>query len=362
MGFRSVGFQHFRNLKDGEVPLEAPEVFLVGENGQGKTNFLESIYLLCFGASFRTPVDARLIRHGQDQATVRGRFGSEEGPEREVAVQLERLGQKQIRADGKAVQDRAQLIENIPCILFSHQDLETITGAPEMRRRFFNQVQSLFDPLFISLLRSYRRALRARNLFLREGNRALVSAGSQSLIELGLRIQERRTAIVEEFNHTLSPLFQRVSGLEEEVRIRYRPSWGEGASAEKVMEQLEGQLEQDLALAATTSGPHRDRFLLLQGQREFTHLASTGQVRLGSLLLRVAQARFYLAKTGRRPVLLLDDVLLELDAGRRARFLAEIPAYEQVFFTFLPEEQFLGLRRAQTLIYRVEDGGFARER
>ena len=362
MGFRSVGFQHFRNLKDGEVPLEAPEVFLVGENGQGKTNFLESIYLLCFGASFRTSVDARLIRHGQDQATVRGRFGSAEGPEREVAVQLEHLGQKQIRADGKAVQDRAQLIENIPCILFSHQDLETITGAPEMRRRFFNQVQSLFDPLFISLLRSYRRALRARNLFLREGNRALVSAGSRSLIELGLRIQERRTAIVEEFNRTLSPLFQRVSGLQEEVRIRYRPSWGEGSTPVQVMEQLEGRLERDLALQSTTSGPHRDRFLLLQGQREFTHLASTGQVRLGSLLLRAAQARFYLVKTGRRPVLLLDDVLLELDATRRERFLTEIPAYEQVFFTFLPEEQFLGLRSAQTLIYRVEDGGFARER
>jgi DNA replication and repair protein RecF len=361
MGFRSVGFLHFRNLKDGEVALEAPEVFLVGENGQGKTNFLESIYLLCFGASFRTPVDARLIRHGQDQATVRGRFADAEGPEREVAVQLERLGQKQIRADGKPVQDRAQLIENIPCILFSHQDLETITGAPEMRRRFFNQVQSLFDPLFISLLRSYRRALRARNLFLQEGNRALVSAGSRSLIELGLRIQERRTAIVDEFNRTLGPLFQRVSGVQDEVRIQYRPSWSEGATPVQVMEQLEGQLERDLALQSTTSGPHRDRFLLLQGPREFTHLASTGQVRLGSLLLRVAQARFYLAKTGRRPVLLLDDVLLELDAIRRERFLAEIPPYEQILFTFLPEEQFLGLRRAQTLIYRVEDGGLAPE-
>jgi DNA replication and repair protein RecF len=361
MGFRSVTLLHFRNLKDGEVALEAPEVFLVGENGQGKTNFLESIYLLCFGASFRTHVDERLIRHGQEQAAVRGRFAGADGPEREVAVKLERQGLKQIRADGKPVQDRAQLIEKIPCILFSHQDLETITGAPEMRRRFFNQVQSLFDPLFISLLRSYRRALRARNLFLQEDNRALVSAGSRSLIELGLRIQERRAAIVDEFNRTLSPLFQRVSGVQEEVRIKYRPSWSEGATPAQVMEQLEGQLERDLALQSTTSGPHRDHFLLLQGPREFTHLASTGQVRLGSLLLRVAQARFYLAKTGRRPVLLLDDVLLELDAIRRERFLAEIPVYEQIFFTFLPEEQFLGLRRAQTLIYRVEDGGLALE-
>jgi DNA replication and repair protein RecF len=362
MGFYSVACLHFRNLKDGEVALGAPEIFLVGENGQGKTNFLESLYLLCYGASFRTPVDARLIRHGQEQATVRGRFGDEDGLQREVAVRLERLGHKEIRSDGKPIRDRALLIENIPCILFSHQDLETVTGAPEMRRRFFNQVQSLFDPLFIGLLRSYRRALRTRNLFLREGNRALLSAGGRSRVELGLRIQERRTAIVEEFNLTLVPLFRRVSGLEEEVRIQYRPSWRQGAGPAEVLEHLEGCLERDLVLASTSSGPHRDRFVLLQGEREFAHLASTGQVRLGSLLLRVAQARFFLSKTGRRPVLLLDDVLLELDSMRRERFLAEIPAYEQAFFTFLPDEQFLGLRRTETLIYRVEKGGLARER
>jgi DNA replication and repair protein RecF len=362
MGFHSVACLSFRNLKDGEVPLEAPEVFLIGENGQGKTNFLESIYLLCYGASFRTSVDARLIRHEREEATVRGRFSNESGLRREVAVRLQRSGQKEIRADGKPVRDRAQLIENIPCILFSHQDMETVTGAPEMRRRFFNQVQSLFDPLFISLLRSYRRALRSRNLFLREGNRELASAGSRSLIELGLRIQERRAVIVEEFNRTLTALFRRVSGLEEEVRIRYRPSWHQGATPAEVMEQLEATLQRDLALASTSSGPHRDRFQLLQGDREFAHQASTGQVRLGSLLLRVAQARFFQSKTGRRPVLLMDDVLLELDSIRRERFLAEIPAYEQVFFTFLPDEQFLSLRRSGTLIFRVEQGALARER
>lgn len=361
MGFQSVACRGFRNLKDGEVSLEAPEVFLVGVNGQGKTNFLESIYLLCYGASFRTAIDARLIRHEQEEAWVRGRFSTAEGLQREVAVHLRRSGPKEIRVDGKPVRDRAQLIENIPCILFSHQDLQTITGPPEMRRRFFNQVQSLFDPLFIDLWRGYRRALRSRNLFLKERNRQLLSAGSRSLIELGLRIQQRRSAIVEEFNRTLIPLFRRVSGLEQDVRILYKPSWRQGSGPAEVMEQLEGRLERDLALASTTSGPHRDHFLLLQGDKEFAHLASTGQVRLGSLLLRVAQAQFYLWKTGRAPVLLLDDVLLELDSIRRERFLAEIPAYEQAFFTFLPDEQFRALRRPKTLILRVREGGLERE-
>ena len=359
MGFLSIASHCFRNLQTGEVDVEAPEVFLIGENGQGKTNFLEAVYLLAYGGSFRTATDQRLIRHQEEEALVRGRF-SYAGLGREVAVRIERRGSKEIRVDGKAVRDRLQLIENIPCILFSHQDLETVTGSPEMRRRFFNQVLGLFDPLFVSLLRSYRRALKSRNLLLREAGRELLAAAGRALAELGLRIRERRAQVVEEFNRTLTPLFGRVSGLEEEVRIQYRPCW-KGATVNEVEKELERSLPVDLRFAATTTGPHRDRFLLLQGSREFAHQASTGQVRLGSLLLRVAQTRFYQAKTGRQPVLLLDDVLLELDSSRRERFLGEIPEYDQAFFTFLPDEQFLGLRGPQTLVYRVEAGELRRQ-
>jgi DNA replication and repair protein RecF len=165
---------------------------------------------------------------------------------------------------------------------------------------------------------------------------------------------------VEEFNRTLTPLFARVSGIQEEVRIRYRPCW-QGTTVAEVERELERSLQTDLRFTVTTTGPHRDRFQLLQGTREFSHQASTGQVRLGSLLLRVAQTRFYQAKTGRRAVLLLDDVLLELDSTRRERFLGEIPEYEQAFFTFLPDEQFLGLRRQNTLVYRVNAGELAPE-
>jgi len=101
--------------------------------------------------------------------------------------------------------------------------------------------------------------------------------------------------------------------------------------------------------------------VLMQAGREFAPLASTGQVRLCSLILRVAQAGFYQAKTGRKPLLLLDDVLLELDAARRERFLHALPSYEQALFTFLPDEQFLNHRKPSTRVYRVQAGGLNRE-
>jgi DNA replication and repair protein RecF len=100
--------------------------------------------------------------------------------------------------------------------------------------------------------------------------------------------------------------------------------------------------------------------VVIQDGKEFALLASTGQIRLASLLLRVAQASFVAAKTRRKPILLLDDVLLELDSGKRDRFLEALPEYDQAFFTFLPDEQFLAYRGSSTRIYRVAGGELAR--
>lgn len=361
MGFLSVRFCGFRNLRDQELDLGASEIFLVGENGQGKTNFIESVYLLCYGGSFRTHLDGRLIRSGEPWAVVGGRYLPESGLVREVSVRLEQDGRKEIRVDGKGVEDRLELIESSPCIIFSHQDLAFVTGPPEMGRRFFNQTLSLFDPLFIALLRSYRRLLRARNVLLKDANRALLPSFDRNLAETGLRIQKRRQDIVEEFNRSFSALFSSISGLEETASIQYRASWRKAAALEDALQILDRSRERDLAMQMTTTGPHRDRFVLMQGGREFAPLASTGQIRLCSLILRVAQGSFYQAKTGKKPLLLLDDVLLELDGKRRERFLQALPPYEQAYFTFLPDEQYLSYRRAGTLLYRVQAGGFSRE-
>ena len=360
MGFLSSSYRDFRNLKDTEVDLGAPEVFLVGENGQGKTNFIESLYLLCFGSSFRTKRDALLIRNGGESALVRGRLEIEQSTTRHVAVSLERDGRKEIRVDGRTVRDRSELIENAPCIIFSHQDLEFVSGPPEMGRRFFNQTQSLFDPLFIDLLRSYRKVLRSRNILLKERNVQLLDAFDTNLAEIGHRIQSRREAIIEEFNPSYEPLFTRISGSPGTTKITYQPSWKRGIGVAEIKEHLARTRSRDLGFETTTSGPHRDRFVVTRDGNEFALLASTGQIRLASLVLRVAQANFVAAKTGRRPILLLDDVLLELDSSKRDRFLEALPPYDQAFFTFLPDEQFLGYRGANTRIYRVARGELIR--
>jgi DNA replication and repair protein RecF len=108
------------------------------------------------------------------------------------------------------------------------------------------------------------------------------------------------------------------------------------------------------------SGPHRDRYIFIRKHAEFAGNASTGQRRLLALLLRAAQAQLYTRITGRKPLLLLDDVLLELDGEKRRRFLSVMPAYDQAFYTFLPEEPYERYRKDDTLVYYVKEGKASR--
>jgi DNA replication and repair protein RecF len=233
-----------------------------------------------------------------------------------------------------------------------------VTGPPEDRRRFFDQTLVLSDLSFLDSLRDYRRVLKARNLCLREDRDDLLDVYDAQLSVLGLALQARRASLVAEFDAVFSPLFREITGSEEDLHIRYRPSWGETGTTDDVMAHLAARRARDRLLGSTTSGPHRDACSYLQGGKDYTHLASTGQLRLCALVLRVAQARFLAARTGRKPILLLDDALLELDPGRKKAFIARFPPYEQAFFTFLPDESWQSFRTPDTLVLTVAHGDF----
>jgi DNA replication and repair protein RecF len=149
-----------------------------------------------------------------------------------------------------------------------------------------------------------------------------------------------------------------VSLLGTDVRIHYRPSWPLDIGLDGLLIRLESKRAEEMALGTSLSGPHRDRWSFYSGGTDFAATASTGQLRLLSLTLRMVQAEYFIAATGRLPVLLLDDVLLELDRGKRRRFLDFLPSSGQSFFTFLPGEPWEDYRTGSTLVYEVHDGRF----
>lgn len=354
MGFRSVRFHGFRNLEDGEVDLAARDVYLIGENGQGKTNFLEALYLLSYGTSFRTRHDRDLVSWERKEMAVHGDFELAGEPDGRLSV-IVKDGNKDIRLHGKSVTDRKELLRRIPAIVFVHDDFLFAGGPPERRRWFMDQTLSLHDPLYVDQIRRYRRLLKERNHLLKTKQIGLLNHYNEQLAFAGLALMERRESLTREFGGIFTPLYREVSGLEINVDLVYRPSWGDARETGVVIERLQEKQNFDLMMATTGSGPHRDRFVFTGGGRDFAKTASTGQRRLLSLVLRVAQAQFYSVTTGRKPLLLLDDVLLELDPVRRRLFRDRLPEAEQTFYTFLPGEE-TGRIGEDSITYEMKDG------
>lgn len=358
MRFESVGFRNFRNLEDSMVPTDTSRVVLVGGNGQGKTSFLEALYVLCYGSSFKTANIKELIKHGKRDFALSAVVSADEGSHQRISFRFIE-GKREILIDGREVKDRKDLIYNIPCIVFSHDDIEFVRGNPENRRRFFDQTMSMHDPLYFDDLRRYRAVLRQRNAAIKEDYLSLIPLYDSQLARLGMQIQRQRVEAVKEFNSVLPALYKAVSQSERDITILYKPSWHDCIDEEQVTDKLSRTLERDRKLQTTASGIHRDQFIIMDNEVPFASSGSTGQLRLASLIFRIAQCSLYRNKTQKEPILLLDDVLLELDLAKRELFLEYLGHYSQAFFTFLPGEQYSSEIQSEACsTYTVREGRF----
>jgi DNA replication and repair protein RecF len=194
MGFKSVRFFNFRNLKDRELALGAREVFLIGENGQGKTNLIEALYLLCVASSFRESRDAPLMRDPGLEMGLFGRYGDGEASGKTLSLQISPEKKREIRVDGKPVSERKDLLGQVLCICMVQQDMDFVAGPPEAKRRFFDQTLLLCDPPFFRTIRDYRRVLRSRNFVLKSKQTGLLEAYDRQLSSLGWRKSSMRSS------------------------------------------------------------------------------------------------------------------------------------------------------------------------
>ncbi len=369
MPFSRARFVSYRNLEDGELDLGAERIFLIGENGQGKTNFLEALYYLCYGASFRGAVDQQIPAAGASGFGLSASWKPVNGLAPagiEDGISIRYDGQtKDIRLNGKSLKDRKELVFHNPAVVFCHEDFSFAAGDPERRRFFFDQCAGMLSPTYIDTLRSYKRVLRQRNAALKESAHDLLDVLDPQLIGLGLRLMEERSALFLMFHQEFSQLYEYVSHLGRPVEISYSPSWQKVFDFQELADHLARRRDSEILYGTTRSGPHRDRWDFVCMAESFTDKASTGQLRLLSLILRIIEAKLAAGNALRWPILLLDDVLLELDVGKRRRFLELLPPSDQgaqAFFTFLPEEPWTEYEQGNTLVYKVYNGRFENQK
>jgi DNA replication and repair protein RecF len=334
MILRKIALSHFRNVPLATLRLEGSRQFMVGLNGQGKTNLIEAAGCLTALRSFRTADSRHMIMQGETEAGIACDVEREDSGAESVTLKIRADGKELWRNDTRVTR-LADHLGQFPTVVFSSEDLQLVRGAPALRRRWLDLTLSSMDPGYLAALQAYGRALAARNSLLRRrdpGAAAELAAFEQAMAPAGARLVALRTAGIAELAAEMASAYRRICEGAEEASLRYEPACA-AASSPELLALLEAGRPRDLQAGTTLSGPHRDDLGFDVRGRDAGDFASEGQQRSAVLSLRLAQAAWFHRRSGVRPVLLADDVLGELDAGRRDRFWAAIDSRSQVIAT-----------------------------
>jgi DNA replication and repair protein RecF len=322
---------NFRNITASKLLPGRRFNVLAGRNGMGKTNLIESIYLLGALRSFRTSVRRELLKHGEDTARVDGVFGgAAAGMRCEIVLET---SARRIRVDGKQRRPDGAHFRSLPMVLFHPGNMELAQGGPEARRRFLDRALYQAEPAYPELHRAYNRALASRNRLLkdRSPDRRAIRPFDVQLSERGARIGEIRARFVADLAPLVVEAFSELSGGSAAHAV-YRPSVSGGS--DQLAEALESSIDVDEKRGYTSLGPHADDLLLTVNARVARRFASQGQQRAMVLSLKIAETRALATITERVPLLLLDDVSSELDAECNERLFAFLRGIGgQVFIT-----------------------------
>jgi DNA replication and repair protein RecF len=316
----AVTLRDFRNYERAEVAPGEGLTVVVGPNGAGKTNLLEALYFGCTGRSPRTSNPRELVRRGSDVARVTVSTAGEDGVSHLLEVGVAPGEAKVLRVDGAAVENMGTTEVRPLLSVFLPERLELVKGPPGTRRAHLDNLVAALWPARASTRTAYGRALAQRNALLARARGAIGSAASlgswdAELARHGWRLMADRTEALE----LLGPLFAaraRELGLPGESRLSYRPR-SDAHDPEELAAELAERREGDLERGFTAHGPHRDEVALVHEGVAIRNYGSQGQQRVALLALLFAERDLLARERGRRPLMLLDDVMSELDGARR---------------------------------------------
>lgn len=333
MFIQSLRLHDFRSYH--QVMLTPPRgaTVFVGENGTGKTNLLEAVHLCCLGRSHRTSNDREMIRTGTETCAVQVRVQRNDGAD-EVGVRLFAPAQRRRKVlyiNGKTASRTGELMGHVTCVMFSPEDLDIVRGAPQGRRRFLDMLLSQCGAGYYYALQTYNSALKQRNALLHEiaagrAQASMLDVWDEQLSQAAVPVVKARQYAAQSLCSLARGHYAHIGGRENEVfSLRYTGHLAESAApAEELLRLLRARREEDLRRVTTTAGPHRDDLLLTLSEEDMRAFASQGQMRTAVLALRLSEVDMLTKRQGETPLLLLDDVLSELDAGRRTRLLERI--------------------------------------
>ena len=352
MIFKQIELENFRNYGNQKIEFHDKLNLLLGKNAQGKTNLLESLFIMGLGKSFRTNKDSDMIAFGKDFARASCVVEGEKG-ETDIDIVYQKEG-KIVKVDGVKLTRSIDLLEHVYIVVFSPDDLKIIKEGPEHRRRFLDRELCQIKPVYYSDLGNYKKVLKQRNFLLREKSpdKNLFSVFDASLADYGTRIAKERKEFTKRLQELSSRIHSDISQGQEDLKLEYETSV---SSKEEFRELLEKNFESDVYKGFTSFGPHKDDLKIEVNGTDIRTFGSQGQQRTAALSMKLAEIGLIRQETGCSAVLLLDDVLSELDQGRQ-RYLIEAMKDVQVFLTATEIDEDVKKMLPEGYEFHIENG------
>ena len=362
MRLKEIEILNFKNIAEARLELCPRVNCFLGMNGMGKSNLLDAVYFLSLGRPMRSVPENSLPLHGSDMLLVKGEYEMDGGTQETVSCGIASGKGKTLKRNGKEYGRLSEHVGKFPIVAVLPSDSELVSGSGEMRRKLMDMVISQADPIYLSQLIKYNRALESRNKMLRAGIRdPLLFESIESGMNAAAReIHAGRKAWVEEVAPIVADYYRRISGDAERASLSYRSVLND-STPEEVMARTR---EKDAVLGFTSAGVHRDDLGMGLDNWSMRRLGSQGQVKTFTIALKLAVYEYLRKSGGEKPILLLDDIFDKLDSGRVGRIMGIVSgegSFGQIFITDTNrehlDETISGLQ-GESRMFEVKDGVF----
>lgn len=323
MWIKNIKINNFRNYQKEDIRLEENINIFYGENAQGKTNIIESIFLCSFGKSFRAKKDIEMINLNENNSIVEIEY---EKSDREGKIKIELGNKKNIYINGIKIKKLSELLGNLNIVIFTPDDINILKGGPQNRRRFLDIMISQLRPNYMHILNLYLKTIEQRNKYLRQikeenKDENLLEIWDEKLSEYAIKICEYRVEFIDKLIKKITEIHKKITNNKEEIELKYITECKE---KKEYIELLKQRRKLDIIKGFTTKGIHRDDFMIYLNNKEITMYGSQGQNRTAMLSLKLSELQVINDEIGEYPILLLDDFMSELDKNRRKNFLENI--------------------------------------
>lgn len=366
MYLQQLQLRDYRNYEQVSATFSPGVNVLIGSNAQGKTNLLESIYVLALTRSHRTSTDKDLIRFGQDFARIDGRVIRGEGPV-DLRLVLTDAG-KRARVNRLEAKKLSRYLGKLNVILFAPEDLNLVKGSPALRRRFIDMEFGQMSASYLANLTTYKAALKQRNAYLKQlrfkqaRDRVYLGVLTDQVADYGGRVIAARAKLIAAMGEYAATIHATVSHGLEHLTLRYSSQVApadqvDAATATAALQALYAAREsREIEQGTSLVGPHRDDVKFIVNDQDVAAFGSQGQQRTAALAVKLAEIDLMKQETGEYPVLLLDDVLSELDDDRQTHLLKAIEHKVQTFLTTTSLDGIAREMIATPAIFNVQAG------